>query len=369
MGRKRRDIPWLDQRDNGVYYANWYDSEARQTRRESLDTRDVNEARRAFADFLQHGPKSAKHVGDAGITVDQILTWYDTGVPDLYPGHVAENVVDKQRQRAAIANLKSYFKGTLCKNVGIVETEDYARKRRAGEIGTGKGGKWAGNGDKRGSDNTVRRELGALDAAAAWCVKRKLLPVDQRPQIQKPAQAETKAPWLTKDAVRAIFAGADGKLRAFCRLTYYWGARRKSVETLWVSQVDLKHNRVDLHKPGSKRTKKRRPIVPIYPEIRRDIETLLLDTTNEYLFGQPTTFYDEFVRLCERLQIKVMDAPDDKAAWPHLLRHSRATHMLMDGEDIYKVAKLLGDTVATVERVYGHHTPEFLATKSNAEVG
>ena len=49
---------------------------------------------------------------------------------------------------------------------------------------------------------------------------------------------------------------------------------------------------------------------------------------------------------------------------PHLLRHSRATHMLMDGDSPYKVAKLLGDTLATVERVYGHSDPEFLATKS-----
>jgi integrase len=369
MGRKRRDIPWLDQRDNGVWYAHWYDDSARQTRRQSLDTRDISEARRAFADFLVNGPKGAQHVGDAGITIGQMLTWYDTGVPDLYPGHVAEHVVDKQRQRAALANLRAYFGATLCKNVGIVETEEYARKRRSGEIGMGKGGKWAGNGDKRGSDNTIRRELGALGAAAAWCVKRKLLPVDQVPQIQKPCETITKAPWLTKDSIRAIFAGADGKLRAFCRLTYYWGARRESVENLWVSQIDLKHSRVDLHKPGSKRTKKRRPIVPIYPEIRRDIELLLLDTTSDYLFGEPGNFYEDFVRLCGRLGVKVMDAPDDKAAWPHLLRHSRASHMLMDGEDIYKVAKLLGDTVATVERVYGHHTPEYLITKSNVEVG
>lgn len=369
MGRKRRDIPWLDQRDNGVYYAHWYDDSARQTRRESMDTRDLAEARSAFADFLKHGPKSAKHGGDAGITVDQILTWYDTGVPDLYPGHVAENVTDKQRQRAAIANLRAGFRGKPCKDVGITETEDYARKRRRGEIGVGKGGMFAGNGDKRGSDNTIRRELGALAAAARWCVKRRLLPADQVPQIEKPAETITKAPWLTKEAIRALFDGADGKLRAFCRLTYYWGARRESVEHLWVSQVDLKHGRVDLNKPGVKRTKKRRPVVPIYKEIRKDLELLLLDTTNEYVFGGPASFYEEFVKLSKRIGLKVMDAPDDKTAWPHLLRHSRASHLLMDGEDIYKVAKLLGDTVATVERVYGHHTPEYLHTESNVEVG
>jgi site-specific recombinase XerD len=43
-----------------------------------------------------------------------------------------------------------------------------------------------------------------------------------------------------------------------------------------------------------------------------------------------------------------------------MLRHSRATHMLMDGESIYKVAKLLGDTVSTVEKRYGHVSVEYL---------
>jgi hypothetical protein len=36
--------------------------------------------------------------------------------------------------------------------------------------------------------------------------------------------------------------------------------------------------------------------------------------------------------------------------------------MLMDGESMYKVGRLLGDTVKTVETVYGHYSPEFLAS-------
>ena len=41
--------------------------------------------------------------------------------------------------------------------------------------------------------------------------------------------------------------------------------------------------------------------------------------------------------------------------------------MLMDGESVYKVAKLLGDTVQTVERTYGHHSVEYLETQSTVE--
>ena len=46
---------------------------------------------------------------------------------------------------------------------------------------------------------------------------------------------------------------------------------------------------------------------------------------------------------------------------PHVLRHTRATHLLQKGVAPYAVASLLGDTVATVLRVYGHHCPNYLA--------
>lgn len=365
MGRKRRDIPWLSQRDNGVFYAYWYDDAARQTRSETLDTRDPGEARIAFANFLVRGPRSAKHVGDAGVTVDQILTWYDTGVPGRFPGHISEKVVDKGRQRIAINTLRTHFGKTLARDVNIEVGEEYARLRREGKIVSRR----RGTHDMRAADSTIRRELAVLESASAWCVKRDLLPADQAVRIEKPIVPQEKAPWLTKESIRAMIDGSDGHLRAFIRMTYYWGARRRSVETLTVDQVDLKHSRVDLHKAGTPRTKKRRPIVPIYPEIRKDIETLLIETNNEYLFGQPKSFRFPFEGLVKKLAIPVVDAPAGEVPWPHLLRHSRATHMLMDGEDIYKVARLLGDTVETVERVYGHHTPEYLQTKSNVEVG
>jgi site-specific recombinase XerD len=50
-----------------------------------------------------------------------------------------------------------------------------------------------------------------------------------------------------------------------------------------------------------------------------------------------------------------------------MIRHSRASHLLQDGEDLWKVARLLGDTVATVERVYAHVLPEHLMTESKLE--
>lgn len=45
----------------------------------------------------------------------------------------------------------------------------------------------------------------------------------------------------------------------------------------------------------------------------------------------------------------------------HDFRHTYATRLLSSGMDIKTVASLLGDTVATVERVYIHYTDEIRA--------
>jgi hypothetical protein len=56
-----------------------------------------------------------------------------------------------------------------------------------------------------------------------------------------------------------------------------------------------------------------------------------------------------------------------KRASPPRLPPHPATHaghsLLQAGVSIYDVAKLLGDTTATVERVYGHHSCESLGKK------
>ena len=96
-------------------------------------------------------------------------------------------------------------------------------------------------------------------------------------------------------------------------------------------------------------------MVPISPEIRSTVERLLEANRNsEWLFGDPRKMYRPFRELMEGLGLP-------QKANPHVMRHSRATHLLLAGVPLYDVAKLLGDTVATVERVYGHHSPDYLA--------
>ncbi len=282
--------------------------------------------------------------------MSQVLDWYDKD-------HVGkeDKVAAPERQRYAIAPLKKHFKDRPLGEVDIEASRAYKLSRVKGLVG------------RKVSDSTVRRELGVLGAAAKHALKWKRIKADELPQIELPAEPENKTPWLTKASIRVILEKAEGDLRDFCLLAYYWGSRKGAVQQLKKNQVDLKHGRIDLHAIGARRTKKRRPIVPVYPEIRPTVERLM-ESETEWLFGHDRRdFYEAFKKLCSDHKIVAVDAGVGEVPWPHLLRHSRATHMLMDGEDPYKVAKLLGDTMATVERVYGHHSVEYLATRSTVE--
>lgn len=352
MPRPRREIPWLQERD-GVYYVYWHAEDTGRTKRISLRTSDRVEAQQRYAAFLQQGHAIFNDRRSPGLTVEAALAYYWTE-------HVGPNVVDKGRQEDAINHLKAWFKATPITEIDIPASRAYADARRMGVVGGGSRRK-----NKEGSDSTIRRELVVLQAAANHAARWKRIgpsasPPTAMPSIELPPEAPpAAAPWLTREELAQAFSAASGALKDFMMVAYYTAGRRASVERLTRFQVDLKAGRINLRGQredvNSRRSKKRRPIVPITDELRPTIERLLAESPNEWLFGADRDYYRHFRALMTGLGFS------EEKCHPHILRHSRASHLLQSGVPIYDVARLLGDTVATVERVYAHHSSEYLA--------
>lgn len=352
MPRPRRDIPWLEQRD-GTYYVYWH-AEATETaksriKRISLHTSDSVEAKKSYASFLAQSDQIfAPRGGPATVTVKAVLR-------DYLNEHVKAKVVDQIRAEDAIANLVSWFDSTPLAEVDIPASRAYADARRTGACG---GGRKLRRRDPTGSDSTIRRELVVLTAAANHALRWKRITVADMPSIELPQERVRDEIWLTQMELALALERATGRLRAFMVVLYYTAARRASIERLTKFQVDLAQNRINLSSPSEtpaqRRSKKRRPTVPIDPKMRPTLEALMAASTNEWVFGDCKDMYREFVE-----HMTAIGLPNK--AFPHVLRHSRATHLLQAGVPLYDVARLLGDSVATVERVYGHHSADYLA--------
>jgi integrase len=360
MSKPLREVPWLDKRD-GVYTINWCEPAVKdasgavvakaRTRRLGLRTRDGAEAQSRLAAFLSNGEAFARPSPTSVLTVERALD-------DYRREHVAAKVVDIARTEVAIANLKDYFAGTALKDIDISACRGYAEARRTGAVArrTGKQMKV-----RIGGDSTIRRELVVLRAAAGHALRWKRILATEMPTFELPSETERpdeEALWLKPAEVDKLLANSEGRLHHFVKLTYWWGARRGWVEALHVNQVNFDTRRVNPYKPGERVTKKRRRILPIFSQIEPNLRELCDGAAEGFLFGSANAdLYRPFHQLCERCGV-------GDRGHPHVLRHSRATHMLMAGESIYKVAKLLGDTVQTVEKTYGHHSVEWLAEQS-----
>lgn len=248
-------------------------------------------------------------------------------------------------------------------DVDIPLSRAYADARRSGRVGGGKRRR-----ERNGSAATIRRELVVLVAAGNHALRWKRIQPAELPRVEFPAlDAPTGedgdlpgAPFFSKEQIQQLIDLAslevgDPRLEMmrFIRLCYHTAARRASIENLTVRQVALDRRKINLATPGKRQTKKRQPVVPIFDAILEDCRVLCEGRDPSDRLFRPRNFYREFVDLC-----RALDFPEPHH--PHMLRHSRATHLLQDGRNIYDVAALLGDTIKTVEANYGHHAPDDL---------
>jgi len=275
---------------------------------------------------------------------------------DLYfEEHVREHVIDQQSIVNSVRHLKNYFEDKALKDVGMADSKAYRRWR----LGKAKSG-------------TVAKELRVLKAAAHHCVRWKHITAAELPAFEKMRREEPRDIWLFKDELDLLKAAArpvgTDAIRAwrtagFIELAYYTGSRKAALERLTWDQVDLENNRINLAQPGERRTKKRRPTVPLDPSLKPTLLMLQKLQINKYVLFNKCSISPAFKQIAEAAGLLKLPARGGRATGvltPHVLRHSRATHLLQDGKTPWQVAGLLGDTVQTVTAVYGHHCSEYL---------
>lgn len=330
-----RDMPRLERR-NGIYQAVFFDPSLKRMRRHSLRTRDAAVAGPAFAKLLNdsEGPLQPKYPGrlKVGLALDQYMS-----------EHVDIRCADPGRQRAAATYLNWFFRGLFIADIDIPLSRGYAEGRRLGIVGS----TWKPA--NKGANSTIKRELSVLNAAARHALKWrriKTLPTIEVPKVWV-IGGQDQFKFFSREQIAMLLFHARGETRDRIKLAYYTGARRASIENLTVGQIDFARKRINLATPGKRQTQKRQPVVPLFDVLEADLRRLVAGKEPGNLLFRPTDFYAHFKAICRELNF-------EEPYFPHMLRHSRATHLLLDGKSIYNVAGLLGDTIKTVETHYAH---------------
>lgn len=262
---------------------------------------------------------------------------------------------------------------------------------------------------------TIRRELDTLSSAIGhW--HREHGPLTSVPKVTMPDKPPPRDRWLTRSEAALLLAGALGwyreqwcdvatrkthqrwrryhgginrHLARFVLIGLYTGTRSGAVKALrWMPNttggwVDL--DRGVMHRRGSEEaeTSKRRPPVRLGRRMlahmrrwKRLDDAERERATEEALAkgqGRPAVYLHlvswkggpvASVRRSWEAAISLSGLGSDVT--PHVLRHTRATWMMQSGVDPWQAAGALGMTIQMLERVYGHHHPDW--QKQAAEV-
>ena len=211
--------------------------------------------------------------------------------------------------------------------------------------------------------STIDRQLRALRACLSWGVKNGW--IEKAPYIESPGGNPPKDRWLTRDETNALVAACGSPhIDLFVRTALHTGARTSSVLGLTWDRVDLRRG-VVLYPPTEPGSRKRTAIVPINQSLLGHLERArggaLCDNVIEFR-GKPVQSIKTGFRAAVRRS-------GIAHCTPHDLRRTCATWMVQSGIPLEKVARYLGDTKEMIEKVYGHHSPDYLRDAARALEG
>lgn len=334
-------LKWLKERQ--CWYIIWYEAGRRKVR--STGTTDYKRAEAILATFLGKRGSNAGPRDPNEVTIAEALNYYGQ--------HKAPKATDPARIGYAIDALLTFWELNALSDITPSTCDAYARHR----------GKSAG---------TIRRELATLTAAQNFMLKDGAL--TRTVPVPLPEKPEPKDRWLTRDeAARLLIAARNGGretrlyLPLFILIALHTGARKEAVLSLRWPQIDFERERISFEIPGRRKTKKRRPTLPIprrlmtflrYAWVRRssDIGPVV------HLNGLPIKRIDKgFRAAAKRAELD--------GVTPHTLRHTRGTWLAQAGVSMWDIAGWLGQDPETTARIYAHHSPDFMLSARAAVDG
>lgn len=339
----------------GVWYIRYYECGQKREHATGIGLDDRGAAEAALATFIIDRHRAEQPAGPADpstFLIDEALT--------LYALEHAPTTAAPARIAYAIEALARFWEDSMVSTITRETCRRYARERER-------------------SDGTIRRELGTLRAALNHAFKEgRLMRV---PHVFLPEAPDGKQRWLTRGEEAALLhaavrARSDTRLYLplFIVMALYTGARKEALLSLRWPQVDLHRRLIDFNPPGTKRTSKGRPVIPIPDRLMtflrlakrrgsdlgyvihnggRRIRDVGGAWDGSFAEGEAVGGDGSFGRACRRAGLRDVT--------PHTLRHTCGTWMAHAGVPLFEIAGWLGHSAARTTELYAHQHPSHLA--------
>lgn len=302
----------------------------------------------------------------------------------IYADEHAGSVAAPERIGYAISALLEFWRGL---NVADIKGETCRRyaKSRVTDRGAPKGE------TRPISPGTVRRELTTLQAALNYCEREGYLL--GAPKVTLPAKPSSRERWLTRQEAGWLIRGAralnrDGMhLADFILHGLYTGSRKETILAMHIDRPSPVGGYVDTktgilyRRPQDKiETKKRQRPARLPPRylahLRRQAENgriyvverqIVRDgKLSREMVADIRSAWRNACTLAMEMAAKKHIRLDLSDVTPHTLKHTAITWALQRGASVWDAAGYFSTSVETIERTYGHHSPNHQETAVQA---
>ncbi len=179
--------------------------------------------------------------------------------------------------------------------------------------------------------------------------------------VSRAKREKTLPDVLSKEEVRAILSAVVTDLRLWCMFSVLYSAGLRISELLALKPDDINVSRSLIRVRQGKGRKDRFTLLS-KPLIKKLTEYRELYKPKVWLFERsPGEQFTESL-VSKRLKAAAQEAGITKRIYPHLLRHSFATHLIEQGTDLKIVKELMGHNSIRTTEIYVHIADTF---KSN----
>ncbi len=214
---------------------------------------------------------------------------------------------------------------------------------------------------------TIHRKISSLRSFFKFLIKENICFHNPCTHIILPKQKKTIPKFLNAESLNVYFENHSDpqnfetlRNQLIIDVLYQTGIRRSELTQLKWKNVDLNNLQI---KVLGKRNKER--IIPFSLKLKHNFETYYTFLQNNNLMtehiwidekSQPLSSFQIYYIVKKELS-KITTQPEK---YPHILRHTFATHLLNNGADINVVKELLGHSNLKATEIYTHSNIEQL---------